>query len=134
MKKVICKILLIVIIMNFAILGNVNTVKAESFWNEVISSGENFLETGKNEAKTNTNAASDAETSEFISILYNTLLTLGVIVTIAVGGVMGIKFMLASAEDKAKIKESMVPYVAGAILIFGAFGIWKMFIMIFSNI
>ena len=134
MKKVICKILLIVIIMNFAILGNVKTVKAESFWDGIISSGENFLETGRIEAATNTDAASDEETSKFISILYNTLLTLGVIITIAVGGVMGIKFMMASAEDKAKIKESMVPYVVGSILIFGAFGIWKMFITIFSQI
>ena len=66
--------------------------------------------------------------------MYNTLLTLGVIVTIAVGGVMGINFMLASAEEKAKLKESMVPYVVGSILIFGAFGIWKMFINIFSQI
>ena len=134
MKKVICKILLIVIIMNLAILGNVNTVKAESFWSGIISSGKNFLDTGEHEATTNTNAASDEETSEFISILYNTLLTLGVIITIAVGGVMGIKFMMASAEDKAKIKESMVPYVVGSILIFGAFGIWKLFITIFSQI
>lgn len=134
MKKVICKILLIVIIMNFAILGNVNTVKAESFWEGIISSGDDFLQTGKNEATANTNAMTDAQTSEFISILYNTLLTLGVIITIAVGGVMGIKFMMASAEDKAKIKESMVPYVVGSILIFGAFGIWKLFITIFSQV
>lgn len=134
MKKVICKILLIAIIMNFAILGSVSTVKAESFWSGIISSGDNFLQTGQTAATENTNAASDADTSEFISILYNALLTLGVIVTIAVGGVMGINFMMASAEDKAKIKESMVPYVVGSILIFGAFGIWKMFIMIFSNV
>lgn len=134
MKKVICKILLVVIIMNFAILGNVNTVKAESFWEGIISSGDNFLQTGKDGATANTDATSDEETKEFINILYNTLLTLGVIITIAVGGIMGIKFMIASAEDKAKIKESMVPYVVGSILIFGAFGIWKLFITIFSQI
>lgn len=134
MKKVICKILLIVIIMNFAILGNVNTVKAESFWEGIINSGDSFLQTGKDGATADADATSDTETSKFISILYSTLLTLGIIVTIAVGGVMGIKFMMASAEDKAKIKESMVPYVVGSILIFGAFGIWRMFIMIFSQI
>lgn len=134
MKKVICKILLIVIIMNFAILGNVNTVKAESFWSGIISSGDSFLQKGQEGATADTDATSDDETKEFINILYNTLLTLGVIITIAVGGIMGIKFMLASAEDKAKIKESMVPYVVGSILIFGAFGIWKLFITIFSQI
>ena len=92
------------------------------------------MQKGQEGATADTDATSDDETKEFINILYNTLLTLGVIITIAVGGIMGIKFMLASAEDKAKIKESMVPYVVGSILIFGAFGIWKLFITIFSQI
>ena len=134
MKKIIYKILLIVIILNFAILVNFNTVRAEGFWEGIISSGDKFLETGKDEALKNDDVASDEKTSEFISILYNTLLTLGVIITIAVGGIMGIKFMLASVEDKAKIKEALVPYVVGSVLIFGAFGIWKLFINIFSQI
>lgn len=33
--------------------------------------------------------------------------------------VISIRFMIASAEGKAQIKEQMVPFVIGAILIFG---------------
>ena len=48
--------------------------------------------------------------------------------------VLGIKFMAASAEDKAKIKESMIPYVVGCIVIYGAFFIWKLAIMVVGDL
>jgi len=56
--------------------------------------------------------------------IYNILLAIGTILTVIVGVVLGIQYMAASAEDKAKIKEKMIPYVVGCIVIYGAFGIW----------
>ena len=46
---------------------------------------------------------------------------------------MGINFMVQSVEDKAKIKESMIPWVIGIIISFGAFGIWQITINIFTT-
>ena len=42
--------------------------------------------------------------------------------------------MMASAEDKAKIKEAMIPYVIGCIVIYGAFFIWKVVIMVVGDL
>ena len=42
--------------------------------------------------------------------------------------------MIASAEDKAEIKEALVPYILGCVLIFGAFAIWKIVITILNNL
>lgn len=42
--------------------------------------------------------------------------------------------MTGSVEQKAKVKDSLVPYVAGCIVIFGAFGIWKMVLIILENV
>lgn len=42
-----------------------------------------------------------------------------------VGTIIGIQFMLASAEDKAKVKEALIPYIIGCAVIFGAFTIWS---------
>lgn len=42
-----------------------------------------------------------------------------------VGTIIGIQFMVASAEDKAKVKEALIPYVIGCAVIFGAFTIWS---------
>lgn len=129
-KRILFKILLVVCIINIL---NINTVKVEAgFWDQVIGLGTDFLREGKEESLNNS-YVSDGETAQIITILFNSLLTLGVIITVAIGGVLGIKFMTSSAEDKAKIKESMVPYVIGSAVIFGSLAIWKISITIFSQ-
>ena len=34
--------------------------------------------------------------------------------------VLGIKYMMGSAEEKAEYKKSMIPYIVGAVLIFAS--------------
>jgi len=34
--------------------------------------------------------------------------------------VLGIKYMMGSAEEKAEYKKTMIPYIIGAILLFAA--------------
>lgn len=46
--------------------------------------------------------------------------TVGVIVAVVILLVLGIKYMMGSAEEKADYKKSMIPYVVGAILIFAS--------------
>lgn len=46
--------------------------------------------------------------------------TIGTIVAVVVLMVLGIKYMMGSAEEKAEYKKTMIPYIIGAILIFGA--------------
>ncbi len=67
------------------------------------------------------------------SQIYNILFSIGVVLTVAFSGILGIKFMIASAEDKAKIKEMMIPYVVGCVVIYGAFGIWKFVMIVFNG-
>lgn len=51
-----------------------------------------------------------------------------------VGTIIGIQFMVASAEDKAKVKEALIPYVIGCAVIFGAFTIWSIAVNLGQNI
>lgn len=44
--------------------------------------------------------------------------TVGVVIAVVIMLVLGIKYMLGSAEEKAEYKKSMVPYIVGAVLIF----------------
>lgn len=69
-------------------------------------------------------------TSDFI---YNLLLAIAMVVAVIIGIVIGIQFMTASIEEKAKVKESLMPYVVGCVVVFGAFGIWKLAVTILSN-
>ena len=61
-------------------------------------------------------------------------MAIGIVVMLLVGTIIGIQFMVASAEDKAKVKETLVPYVIGCVVIFGAFAIWKLAVTVFSQI
>ena len=70
------------------------------------------------------------DTSNFI---FNLLLGIAMIVAVIVGMILGIQFMTASMEEKAKVKEHLVPYVVGCIVIFGAFGIWKFVVTLLNR-
>ena len=44
----------------------------------------------------------------------------GTIVAIGSLMIIGIRYMVASADEKAEYRERMVPYIIGAVLLFGA--------------
>ncbi len=46
--------------------------------------------------------------------------TVGVLISIVILLVLGIKYMMGSAEEKADYKKSMIPYLVGAVLIFAS--------------
>ena len=64
------------------------------------------------------------------SYLYNVLFTIAVVLSIAVGLIIGIQFVLGSVEEQAKIKETLIPYVIGVFVVFASFTIWKIAINI----
>ena len=77
----------------------------------------------------------ETETLEGMSnIIYNILLIIAIVIAVIVGMVIGIQFMTGSVSEKAKIKETLIPYVAGCIVIFGAFGIWKLIVNILKQL
>ena len=53
------------------------------------------------------------------------LSTIGVVISVIVLLILGIKYMMGSASEKAEYKKTMIPYLVGAILIFGASAIAK---------
>ena len=131
------KILIILFILQIIILPVQSN--ATSIWDDIFSSGDKFIHKGKEQATSSNQQSggsviSDKEIKEANSDIFNILLSVGIVLAVLVGGVLGVKFMIASAEDKAKIKEAMIPYVLGCIVIFGAFGIWKLAITILNNL
>lgn len=46
--------------------------------------------------------------------------TIAVVIAVLILMVLGIKYMMGSAEEKAEYKKTMIPYVVGAILVFAA--------------
>ena len=48
------------------------------------------------------------------------LQTVGIVLSVIVLIIIGIKYMMGSAEEKAEYKKTMIPYIVGAALIFTA--------------
>lgn len=69
----------------------------------------------------------------FSKTMYNILLAVGVAAAVIVGALLGIKLMISSVEEKAEVKGLIVPYIAGCVIVFGGFTIWKIAVEILSK-
>ena len=63
--------------------------------------------------------------TEYWSNLAGLLTGIGIWVVLISGSILGIRFMLASPDDKAEVKKSLKIWLIGAIVIFGALTIWR---------
>lgn len=55
---------------------------------------------------------------DFGGKLLGILQTVGIILSVLVITILGIKYMMGSAEEKAEYKKTMIPYIVGAACIF----------------
>ena len=81
-----------------------------------------------------TNYLKTENLQSFSNSLYGNLLGVGIVIAILVGAILGVKFMLASVAQKAEIKKLLIPYLVGCVVVFGAFGIWKLVVTILAGI
>ena len=130
MKKFFIKILTIILIMILLFMIQISPISYatdeevdQSTVDDMITGAQNFIDTGESGALGVVNEEVLGGASNF---LYNLLLGIGLIVVVAVGIALGIKFMYSSLEERAQIKEMLIAYVAGCVVIFGAFGIWRL--------
>ena len=131
MTKKICatilRIFFISILMQNILL---TTSNAAGLWDTVFDSADNFIEIGKQAE----NQIDNEQLKSASSDIYNLLSTFGIVLSVIVGAILGINFMMASAEDKAKVEEALVPYIIGCVVIFGASTIWKICMHVLMNL
>ncbi len=88
-----------------------------------------FLKIGSAGAQITTDEAIES----FIPI-GRVLVGIATIVLVAVGGIMGVKYMMAGANDKAQMKEKLIYYVIAVVLVYGAVGIFSIVVNVMNNI
>ena len=120
-KKIIWSLLILIIIFS------INTKVLA--WSGIISDAQDFINEGESSNVPGVNVDEDLlkETSGF---LYNILLSAGVVIAVIIATILGIQFMLGGAEGQAKVKEMLVPFIVGCIVVFGGFGFWKIAVTI----
>ena len=96
---------------------------------ELITNAESFENAGNSEGIST--GISEDSLQPISNMVSNVLLTIAIGVTVISAAVMAINFTIQSVEDKAKVKESMVPWIIGIFISFGAYGIWQITMTIF---
>lgn len=95
---------------------------------DIMSGADSFVNEGESNVSIDENLL--GETAGF---LYNMLLAFGIITAVIVGSILGIKYMIGSVEEKAEYKQTLLAYLISCVVVFGAFGIWKLVINILSS-
>ena len=127
--KVMIKIILLMLI-----IQTIYTSKTEALsLDGIFKAGDNFINEGKPESQKN-EAINYEEFRLTTNNIGSVLTTLGIVLAVIIGGILGIQIMWGSIEQQVKAKEMIMPYVVGCIVIFGAFGIWKLAVTIFSQL
>ena len=116
--KFISLIALFFIIGVFLNTFQLKTYAVESL-DDIINGGDDFIISADSE---NIDEDKMKATSDTV---YTVLFSLGIIAAVIIATILGVQYILAGADSKAKIKESMIPFVIGCIVLFSAFAIWK---------
>lgn len=140
LKKLIKILVMIAVIIIFAIEGNqvsASTVEKSNEQDSMLITQiaandnkitlKNIINSGKDFTNQNNDAKSPTDyAEEFISI-GQILVAVGIGVVLVSFSVLGIKWITASPDKKAQLKQQLVGLVVAAIVIFGAIGIWNIF-------
>lgn len=109
--------------------GKTYTGKSSDTIDGYMNDGKDFIANGENSSDIN-----QGQLQKTSNLLYNIFLGAGIIVAVLVGMFLGMKYMIASVEEKADLKQTLVAYAVGCVVIFGAFGIWKLVAEVFSGV
>lgn len=120
MKKT---VLFIIILIIFIMISSYQSVFADAGISDIVNGADDFVDSGKVKVDT-------GKLKKFSNGLSNALIAIGTAIAVIYSSVLGIKYMLGSLEEKAEIKESIVPFIIGCMILFGAFTIWKIIITI----
>lgn len=126
-EKKIYKIIFVIIIM-FTILFAYNTKLYAT--DKVMEGAASFLEIGKNSE----DILNDRNIKLTSDNIYNIFVIIGSALVLIVGAILGLMFIFGSVEEKVKVKEALIPYVIGTIIIYGGVGIWKMMTVILEDL
>ncbi|MCI8546104.1 MAG: hypothetical protein HFJ44_02610 [Clostridia bacterium] len=129
----ILKIVFVIVTMIVAInifTPETSAVQVKNF-DQMKSSIQTFMNKGKNGNSAN---MSGNDMKDIVIPIANILTAVGVIVLVAVTIIMGIKYMFATPEEAAKLKQQLIGLVVAGVVILGATAIWKIVYNIINSV
>ena len=88
-------------------------------WSTIQGQADTFINNGGN-------GQNIGNVNELIQGIGNILTTVGVVIVLAGLLIIGIKYMVATPEEAAKLKTKLVGLAVSGVVIIGAYGIWTL--------
>ena len=134
MKKLIISIIILLIccsaMINISYASYEEPIKVATSVDEIFEDADDFISDGQDLQKQG--GVDEEQLSSMVDFLYNLLLGIGIVAAVIVGTILGIKYMIGSVEEKAEYKETLFAYLISCVVVFGAFGIWRIAILIIT--
>ena len=112
-----------VVITAMLIMINLNQPVAEAMtFDEMRSKIQTWTQIGQRQGGSR---ISGNEIENILKPIVNILTAIGVIALIVITMIMGIKYMFATPEEAAKLKQQLIGLVVSAVVVLGATAIWK---------
>ena len=108
-----------VIALMLVLLMPVNSQAFTSF-DKTKQQADDFVKKGEN-----SNLVDTSKITDIMLPIGQFLVGIGAVVVIVVTIIMGIKYMGADPNTRAKLKQQLIGLIISAIVIFGAYGIWR---------
>lgn len=107
-------IILIAITMSITTFSNVVYARPDDGGDGIKSSGKTIINTDDYKKD---NLENNTKTLGIVGTIINVIQMIGIIIALISVGLLGIKYMTGSVEQKAEYKKTMVPFVVGVGLI-----------------
>lgn len=130
MKKNILNRIIMIALIIFCIFSLLTPKVYADSLGDIFTKADEFVKKGQSSSAT---TISETSMKNMSDILYNTLLVIAIVMAVIIGMVIGIHYMTGGIAEKVKVKETMIAYVAGCIVVFGAFAIWKIVVTILQS-
>lgn len=136
MKKSLSFKLILTLLMTFCIFSLM--IPKTYALGDIISSADQFANMGETKVDAGGGLGMNSDSNgnpikKMSDIIFNVLFILGIVIAVIWGLVIAIKFITGSVEEKAEVKKTLIPYVAGCVVLFGAFTIWKIVLTILQS-
>lgn len=100
---------------------------------DIINAGNEFITSGKEAAGKEAGTGYLDFASKFAGI-GQVLVSIGIVTLLIVTAIMAFKWIVATPDKQAKLKQQLIGLVISAVVIFGAIGIWNVVVTIMNNV
>lgn len=120
--KILTKIIVCILVITSIICINQNysvAAKSDLSGSSIFSKGKAFISKGGSGKISQSTAEND------LKPIGNILFGIAIMVLIVVGLIMGVKYAMQGADERANMKQKLIWYIVAAVLVFSAAGVYN---------